>query len=318
MEFVLKILKHFRFSKQISQVLLLQFLQYSYSRKMINCLYNGLDYREKKQFHSLFADMFRNRNTGIDGQWKIKFLQVEIKFDLSKDNCWLEWESALSILGHDIEVKETYEYLLKKGYVHCFFDIGANYGTHSILFLSQNIQTITFEPNPTCHKYFHELLTTNDLSSRVEPFALGEKESMTKLVFPEKETWLGKINNNEDVSTNTSLNQNVINVQVISLDSYVLKNNLNPDLIKIDTEGYEEFVILGAAETLSKKKPLVIFECNPPERDAVFELLLKINYEICSLPFTNPAVKKITKLAFKECRQNNFIAIHNDYVFTGK
>lgn len=318
MEFVLKVLKHFRFSKKVSQAILLQFLQCSYLREKINYLYNRLNYKEKKQFHSLFADMFRNRDTGIDGQWKIKFLQVEIEFNLSKDNSWLEWESALSILGHDIEVKETYEYLLKKGYVHCFFDIGANYGTHSILFLSQNIQSITFEPNPSCHQYFQELLITNNLSSRVESFALGEKEATTKLVFPEKETWLGKISNNEDASTHTSLNQNVINVQIIPLDSYVEKHGLSPDLIKIDTEGYEEFVMLGAKDTLSTKKPLVIFECNPPERAAVFELVTKINYEIYTLPFTDPTVTKITKQAFIECRKNNFIAIRMDYVFDEK
>jgi len=318
MEFILKVLKHFRFSKKMSQAILLQFLQYSYLRKKINYLYNRLNYREKKQFHSLFADMFRNRDIGINGQWKIEFLHVEIDFDLSKDSSWLQWESALSILGHDIEVKETYEYLLKNGYVHCFFDIGANYGTHSILFLSQNIQTITFEPNPSCHQYFHELSIANNLSSRLESFALGEKESTTKLVFPEKETWLGKISNNEDVSTNTSLNQSVINVQVIPLDSYVAKNSLSPDLIKIDTEGYEEFVMLGAAETLSTKKPLIIFECNLPERDAIYELITKINYEIYTLPFTDPTVTKITKQAFIECRKNNFIAIRMDYVFNEK
>jgi len=318
MELILKILKHFSYIRKWSQNVLILVLKFSGPMKKINSFYNSLNYKEKKQFHSLFADMFRNRNTGINGLWGVKFMQTEIKFNISKDNCWLEWETALSILGHDIEIKETYEYLLKNGYVKCFLDIGANYGTHSLLFLSQSIQTNTFEPNPVCHKYFYELLKANNLSSHVESFALGEKDSITKLVFPEKETWLGKIYNKEEHSTNTSLKQNVIDVKVITLDNYVKKNNLSPDLIKIDTEGFEEFVIKGAIATLSKYKPLIIFECDPDKRNTIFELFVKINFEIYLLPFTDSKAKKIAKQPFIECRLNNFIAIHKDYIFYEK
>lgn len=315
MELILKVLKHFAFLKKRSQNIMIFLLRFSFSRKITNLFYNSLNYKAKKQFHALFADMFRNRNCGINGQWVINFLNTKIVIPFSESGCWLEWETALSILGHDIEVKETYEYLLKKGLVQSFFDIGANYGTHSLLFLSQNIQTITFEPNPTCHKYFHELLKTNNLSSQVEPFAIGENDSITKLVFPEKKTWLGKINNNEKALINMSLDQNVIDVKVITLDSYIEKSNLRPDLIKIDTEGFEEFVIKGATATLLKYKPLVIFECDPPQRDAIFELFMKLNFEIYTLPFTEDKTEKIAKQAFIEYRLNNFIAIHKDYFF---
>ena len=318
MEFILKVLKHFACLKKGSQNVLIFLLKFSFLMKIINSFYNSLNYKAKKQFHALFADMFRNRNYGINGQWVVSFLNTKIVIPFSKAGCWLEWETALSILGHDIEVKETYEYLLKKGLVQSFFDIGANYGTHSLLFLSQNIQTTTFEPNPACHKYFHELLKANNLSSQVESFAIGENDSITKLVFPEKETWLGKINNNEKSLVNVSLDQNVIDVKVITLDGYIEKSKLRPDLIKIDTEGFEEFVIKGASTTLLEYKPLVIFESDPPKRDTIFELLMKLNFEIYPLPFTGDKTKKIAKQAFIEYRLNNFIAIHKDCVFYEK
>lgn len=315
MEFILKVLKHFACLKKGSQNILIFLLKFSFSRKITNSFYNSLNYKEKKQFHALFADMFRNRNYGINGQWVVRFLNTKITIPFSKAECWLEWETALSILGHDIEVKETYEYLLNKGLVQSFFDIGANYGTHSLLFLSQNIQTTTFEPNPACHKYFHELLKANNLSNQVESFAIGENDSITKLVFPEKETWLGKINNNEKPLINMSLDQNVIDVKIITLDGYIEKSNLRPDLIKIDTEGFEEFVIKGAIKTLLKYKPLVIFECDPDKRDTIFDLLVDIEYDIYSLPIINSKNNKITKETFLTSKLNNFITIHRDCFF---
>lgn len=315
MELLFKILKHFSYTKKWSQNVLILLLKFSVSMRMINSFYNSLNYNGKRQFHSLFADMFRNRNTGIHGQWMVRFLQTEIVFNISKDNSWLEWESALSILGHDIEIKETYEYLLKNNYVKYFLDIGANYGTHSLLFLSQNIQTTTFEPNPACHNYFQELLKINNLTGQLESFALGEKDSVVKLMFPEKETWLGKIQVNGDALFDAGLNNRVINVQVLPLDNYVIEYNLSPDLIKIDTEGFEEFVIKGATATLSKYHPFVIFECDPDKRDGIFDLLLKIDFDIYLLPFIDPKAKKITKQIFIACRLNNFIAIHKDFVF---
>ena len=44
------------------------------------------------------------------------------------------------------------------------------------------------------------------------------------------------------------------------LDTYCQTNKIVPDLIKIDVEGHEYHVILGAIETIEKYRPLIIFE----------------------------------------------------------
>ena len=49
------------------------------------------------------------------------------------------------------------------------------------------------------------------------------------------------------------------NVKCIPLDHL----NLNPNLIKIDAQGYDYFVIEGAKETIKKHKPIIIFELEP-------------------------------------------------------
>lgn len=48
-------------------------------------------------------------------------------------------------------------------------------------------------------------------------------------------------------------------VEVKTLDWF----NLAPDLVKIDTEGYELFVLKGGEQTLRKHKPVVIVEQKP-------------------------------------------------------
>ncbi|CAA9891487.1 conserved hypothetical protein [Candidatus Methylobacter favarea] len=74
---------------------------------------------------------------------------------LTSERFWLDWDTAVSITGHDIEIKQTYEALIGSSEPpELFIDIGANYGTHSLLFLVHQIKTITFEPNASCHDFF--------------------------------------------------------------------------------------------------------------------------------------------------------------------
>ena len=50
---------------------------------------------------------------------------------------------------------------------------------------------------------------------------------------------------------------------MITVDSYVKQNNLKPDVIKIDVEGAEELVFLGASNVLENFKPLIFLSIHP-------------------------------------------------------
>jgi hypothetical protein len=65
-----------------------------------------------------------------------------------------DWGLSLLVAGHDVEIKETYRYLLEERKPKLFFDIGANYGTHSLIFLTHGVRTISFEPNLGLRPYF--------------------------------------------------------------------------------------------------------------------------------------------------------------------
>ena len=55
------------------------------------------------------------------------------------------------------------------------------------------------------------------------------------------------------------LDEKKINVDVITLDDFCQKNKIsNIDLLKIDTQGYEEFVLEGAQNLLKENKIKII------------------------------------------------------------
>ena len=56
-----------------------------------------------------------------------------------------------------------------------FLDVGANYGTHSLLFLAHGIRTWSFEPNARCHPYFIESCGLNAFNPHLEQVAISSQ-----------------------------------------------------------------------------------------------------------------------------------------------
>jgi hypothetical protein len=57
-------------------------------------------------------------------------------------------------------------------------------------------------------------------------------------------------------------------LEIVKGDSYVSKLNLKEiDLIKIDVEGFEKYVLLGLRNTLEKFRPSVVMEYSSVTRD---------------------------------------------------
>lgn len=230
---------------------------------------------------------------------------------LRNEECWLDWDNALSILGHDPDIKETYENLLDTISIKVFFDIGANYGTHSLLFLTQGVQTISFEPNHSLNSHFELLCKANNVTGKMENIAVGEKQGIAKLQFPEDATWLGTIVESEATSLGQAHQLTSIEVPLKTLDQYVQEKMMEPDLIKIDTEGNEINVLAGAKDLLQGKRPFVIFESNNTRgRKDIWNFLDGTGYRINDLPFRKGEMKAgHTPDEFINSRKLNFIAV---------
>ncbi|WP_216746098.1 FkbM family methyltransferase [Paucihalobacter ruber] len=286
-------------------------IRFKYSRKIINFYYNELSFAEKKRFHSRYKRLYReSEKYGFNGIWKVKFLNNRILIPISKGEMWLNWDMALTLSGHDIEIKLFYHNFIKSDFKpKVFFDVGANYGIHSLIFLSNNIKTVTFEPNVKCKPFFHKMCTLNNFKPCLVNKAVGEISGFASLMFPERETWLGSLEASTKQKIKDYKQSTQIEVEVITLDNYCKLNNIFPDLIKIDTEGFEIFVLKGASHILKEHKPIVIFESNKKEeRLPIFDFLTPLGYILFDL--LNLKIELNPK-SFLENERTNYVAIHS-------
>src|SRR5262249_486601 len=157
------------------------------TRTLLNHYYNTLSDTQLAEVHSRFATLFREDvGQPPPGLWVVYFEGRKITLPIRAGWFWLDWDTALSILGHEIEIKKTYRYLLGSASApELFVDIGANYGTHSLLFLTAGVSTLSFEPNGDCFEYFDICCRRNNLSPAWKKVALGSSIGTGSLCFPE-------------------------------------------------------------------------------------------------------------------------------------
>jgi FkbM family methyltransferase len=141
-----------------------------------------------------------------------------------------------------------------------FLDIGANMGFYSLSLCVENksLQAISFEPQPNVFNVFEKNIILNGLTDRiaVKNIALGhEKNNLT--MFVPKFTGTGgasfrDLHSEEGIS-------DLITVPIDVLDSQLIGGG-EVDLIKIDCEGSELNVILGANILIKNYKPTIMVE----------------------------------------------------------
>jgi FkbM family methyltransferase len=286
---------------------------HDWSRKMLNALYLELTYPQWHSFHHQFAKIFSGEQMrACNGAWEVEFAGRRIRLPVTSDRLWLDWACALSVVGHEVEVKETYSSLITSARPpQLFLDVGANYGTHSLLFLSHSIDTITFEPNASCHGYFNDVCVLNNLQPRLEAVALGEDDGHVNLSYPEKDTWLGSTD--ESVIEKLVATQRLITetVEQRKLDDYFDELGTRRILMKIDTEGNECKVLQGSRRILMEKRPLIIVECwGGMARARLFDFLTAQEYRLAQLPWKPDKPNPLLGLSeFAESTALNYMAV---------
>jgi FkbM family methyltransferase len=262
------------------------------TRTCLNVAYNRLSPARKESFYSLFAKIFREHPQRVAaGQWWVDVGGKWAAMPLDGEDTWLEWDLAVSLLGHEFEVKRTYLDLIHLRRPKLFLDIGANYGLHSTLFLLHGVPTVSFEPNPRCYPYFRKLADRNNVVGDLQQVALGATEGWAEISFPERDTWLGSTNPAvvEQVIQMHSAQVTRVRVEQTTLDGFVQRDGRRPDLIKVDTEGNEAAILEGARTTLTTCRPWVIFESwRDAERDSLLTFFEGLDYRVCALPHQLP------------------------------
>jgi FkbM family methyltransferase len=165
---------------------------------------------------------------------------------------------------------DSFEYTLvfKKLIMNChvFIDIGANSGYYSLLAcgLNEKISVHSFEPATGPHFFLKKNVAINGFKNQIDVQAIALSEERNEVLFYEvtnhKYSYL-KYNLGGVGSLESDMAKTARRVETISLDQFVEDNEIkNIDLIKLDTEGTEHFILKGSMKSLRKFQPIIICE----------------------------------------------------------
>lgn len=251
---------------------------------------------------SIIINLMRSKYF-VDIMQKFSTYPVLKKFGVDK-----EFVRTWNILGIDLYLSvdiQSYierQIIYKKNYIEninfhliknlkensVYLDIGANIGTTTlpIALLHPSIEVHSFEPNPRINKKLRRNIKMNAATNiRVFDYGVSNKASQAELFFTKSEKGnhgTSALRQNSDI-----VFPDKIDIQLHSVDEHSVECNLPVSLIKIDVQGFELEVLLGAQNTIKKYKPIIIFEhedryhTDPEEtKTKLADLFDSLEYEI--------------------------------------
>ncbi len=147
------------------------------------------------------------------------------------------------------------------------FDIGGNKGQSIERFLKcfSNPKIYSFEPNPDDFKYLVKKYQNNK-NIILNNIALGDEISTIPLnvsintgnssfyAFKKNTEWM-RIRSNQFNTTAEKYIEKIVKVNCTTVNSFCQKNKIDKiDLLKIDTQGYEDKILSGSSDLIDKKK----------------------------------------------------------------
>lgn len=210
--------------------------------------------------------------------FKMRFYPSELSRELWMDSSWA------------IETPNFCKKYLKSGDI--VLDVGANIGTVTLqasICVESLGRIYSIEPHPQIFKFLNENIILNNFENvKLFNVAVGNK-SGTILFSNQKSDCQNKIILEKSNDT--------IEVPIKLLDELTIDES-EIDLLKIDVEGFEQFVLLGAKKTLEKTKCVYIetieklYNYYNYDRNKIFEILNDYGFELFTI--SKNSIKKIS------------------------
>jgi FkbM family methyltransferase len=155
------------------------------------------------------------------------------------------------------------------------FDVGANIGKKTDLFLSLGAKVICIEPQINCIDILSEKFRDNE-KIKIVNIALGEKEDELDIFISPSDT-VSTMSRDFIEATSLERFKGIIwdkkeKVKVTTLDNIISEYGL-PHYCKIDVEGYELEILKG----LTKKIKFISIEFTPELKNKTFECISTID-----------------------------------------
>ncbi len=211
--------------------------------------------------------------------------------------------------------------------IHTILDIGASLGISSMGFrkLGFKDKIYAFEPNYYLYKNYLKKNLRSDKNIILKNTALGNVNRTKTIYMPyhnsscihyfcsfDKKYLLNSIQITfPNLFTKLKIKEKKINCR--RFDD--LNLNIKPNFIKIDTEGYDEFVLKGMIKTIKKHKPILLLEYNK-EYYKNIKLILKdyipyvYNFKLNKMIKLS---KRINQINISRTNKKNYLSIRNIY-----
>lgn len=201
------------------------------------------------------------------GKWRIARMLIpnqtfEVSFRTKKGLTFtvpnLIENVAFELFIDGIYEKETIDYICNSLPINgIFFDVGANIGAICIEVASRrpDVSVYAFEAAPSVFKYLNDNKNSNGLKNlEVYNFAIHERGGESLPFYSPKE--LNGKGSFAPVFTSTPEM-----VTTVRLDDFIIQNQLRPDFIKIDVEGFEVIILKSMSSFLEENtKCEILFE----------------------------------------------------------
>ena len=159
---------------------------------------------------------------------------------------------------------------------NCAVDVGGNIGLHTVRF-AQLFKTVhSFEPTTINFECLQKNTVTLD-NVILHPLGLGNRAETVTIQLPADANNCGNFSIVDFADSTEQTVDETIEIQ--TLDSF----ELAPDLIKIDVQGFDYNVLLGAANTIALHHPVIIIESETKKsRHTIGEFLTQHSYGVAA------------------------------------
>ncbi len=167
-----------------------------------------------------------------------------------------------------------------------FFDIGAHFGYFTMLgskIVGKKGQVHSFEPTPSSFNILKTNVSKKDNVFLNKCAVFSERKTIIINDYGIKYSASNSIYTARLSQTTISrLKLKKHKIKAISIDTYVEKNDLRPDFVKIDAESSEYKILMGMKKTINKFHPIISIEVGdigvndiPSSKDLVHFLINK-------------------------------------------
>jgi len=194
-------------------------------------------------------------------------------------------------------------------------DIGAQVGLYTLFakFLPQ-ATFYSFEPDPNSFELLNENIQLNNITNvHTEQLAISDKVGDATLNTSISHMGLHTMGSRPQRFSDVK----PIPIRSTTLDEYFYSRNIGVDFIKIDTEGYEYYILQGGLKTIQKNKPIIQIEYNninmsqcDVSPQSLNKLLVDLGYGIIAITSEELIIGPIIPL-FSNFLRSTGIALEN-------